>query len=212
MGRANELQKLFESLKGQWILLRELQSKNASEPSGFCHGTASFTSREPSPVMGDDGELDLAAAELLYSEEGELEVSNTVKFKFSRKYIWRLKQDSGVGNISVWFTRPGTELIDYLFHKIDIDMSRTSKSDHGSLQGLEGNGGHLCVEDFYSSSYTFYLSENAEHQSHAPLFSAFQSVHEVRGPQKDQVITTQFARSREQADQKPSDNEPRSIC
>jgi hypothetical protein len=153
----------------------------------------SFTSREPSPAVQEDGKLDIANAELLYHEQGELELSSTVKFNFARKYIWRLKEDGEKGSISVWFTKPGTEVIDYLFHKIEIDLSKTRRSDRGTLDELEGTGGHLCVEDFYNSSYTFYLSQQDAAMDQS-LFSSFQTVHEVRGPKKDQVITTQFTK------------------
>ncbi|RMZ86818.1 hypothetical protein DV736_g5956, partial [Chaetothyriales sp. CBS 134916] len=194
MSRATQLGRLFDSLAGKWILLRELQSTDTSEPSGFCHGTACFTPREPSPVINEDGKLDTATAELLYEEEGQLEVSLTVKFAFSRKYIWRKNREADTCTISVWFTKPGTESINYLFHKINVDPGKTTKPERGTVLAVEGCGGHLCVEDFYHSRYTFYLSGKGEDEAEA-LFSSFQTVHEVRGPKKDQIITTQFTRA-----------------
>ncbi|RMD44280.1 hypothetical protein DV735_g788, partial [Chaetothyriales sp. CBS 134920] len=194
MSRTASLARLFDSLAGNWLLLRELQSTHPSDPSGFCHGTASFSPRDPSPVINEDGKVEAATAELLYEEDGHVEVSATVKFAFSKKYVWCLNQQADSGRISVWFTKPGTDTIDYIFHKITVDPAKTVKSDHGTVLAIEGSGGHLCVEDFYHSTYTFYLSDSADNQV-GPLFSSFQTVHEVRGPKKDQLITTQFTRA-----------------
>ncbi|RMZ80633.1 hypothetical protein DV738_g2618, partial [Chaetothyriales sp. CBS 135597] len=194
MSRATKLAALFDSLAGRWILLRELQSTDPSDPSGSCHGTASFSPREPSPVMHENGKLEAATAELLYEEEGHVELSPSVKFAFSRKYVWCLNLGADSGVISVWFTKPGTDTIDYMFHQITVDPSKTVKPDQGPVLAIEGSGGHLCVDDFYHSTYTFYLSGSGDKQV-GPLFSSFQTVHEVRGPRKDQLITTQFTRA-----------------
>lgn len=109
------------------------------------------------------------------------------KFTFSRKYIWRLQTTSDTHTISVWFTKPGTDTIDYLFHKIDVP------SDHSiDTMTIHGAGGHLCVEDFYSSSYQFHLDQNDTDAT--PTLASFTTTHEVRGPKKDQLIETSFTR------------------
>lgn len=194
--RVTLLTELFHKLAGTWTLTRTLNSANATEPSGSCTGTATFTVTQPSPVLGSDGKLNLADAELLYHEQGEFEMAKQSsvqaaipKFTFSRKYIWRLQKTHDNHTISVWFTKPGTNTIDYLFHKIDIPIDNNLLSNPSDVIVIEGAGGHLCVEDFYSSSYTFHLDRR---DGNPPLLSSFTTTHEVRGPKKDQLIQTTF--------------------
>ena len=190
MSRATTLGKLFESLAGKWKLERNLHSTNSSEPSGKCYGEASFTARSPSPVLQEDGKLDLAEAELLYHEQGEFELPNAVRLPFSKKYIWRLDKDSK--DFSVWFAKPDGDAVDYLFHKIGIpndDAIKQTDSEQKQYRQLHGSGGHLCVDDFYNTSYTFTFDlENLK-------IATWESLHEVRGPKKDQLIFTKFERA-----------------
>lgn len=198
MSRATLLPGVFDSLAGTWTLRRNLVSANASEPSGTCTGTALFTPRTPSPVMNADGKLDLADKEMLYHEQGTFELPSGMNMPFTKKYIWRLQKQVNRSNLSVWFCKPGSELIDYLFHTINIDTESGMAGEvigDSTLVELEGNGGHLCIDDFYSSSYSFRLapnphtatSEDCSHDLHS-----FMTMHEVRGPRKNQVITTTF--------------------
>jgi Family of unknown function (DUF6314) len=189
MSRATTLQTLFRSLAGRWKLERDLHSTNTSEPSGKCYGEASFTARPPSPVLQEDGKLDLASAELLYHEQGEFELPNCIRLPFSKKYIWRLNQESS--EISIWFAKPGSEAVDYLFHKIGIPGSDSGEQSGEQKQHrqLHGSGGHLCVDDFYNTSYTF-TSDAGDLD-----IVAWESLHEVRGPKKDQLIFTKFEKA-----------------
>jgi hypothetical protein len=152
-------------------------------------------------VLGEDGKLDIADAELLYHEQGEFEMMKTTgdnltsvpTFTFSRKYVWRLQKADNACTVSIWFTKPGTDLIDYLFHKIDIPLEQDETSRANGRLVLNGSGGHLCVEDFYSSSYAFTLSRRSDTSS--PALVSWTTVHEVLGPKKDQHIETTFVRS-----------------
>lgn len=191
---------LFHNLRGTWLLDRKLQSADPLAPSGRCSGQATFTPTQPSPVLGADGKLQLADAELLYHEHGDFEMatvipgqSNPLKLPFSRKYIWRLRQADQAVTISVWFTKPGTDTIDYLFHQIEIPFSQEDISGTDSEIVLHGTGGHLCVDDFYSSSYTFSLSQKGS-ESDPVRLSSWTALHEVRGPKKDQIIETNFTK------------------
>lgn len=199
------IRRLFRDLRGTWHLSRKLQGGHPSEPSGRCEGNATFTHKQPSPVLDADGKLQIADAELLYHEEGEFELglpsvgqttTNVSKFPFSRKYIWRLQESDDKVSMSIWFTKPGTSLIDYLFHSVDVvreDDGGSSSSDNPETPiVLQGSGGHLCVDDYYSSSYSFNLSSK-DHTS-AGLLS-WSMMHEVRGPKKDQIIETTFTRT-----------------
>jgi hypothetical protein len=176
---------LFESLAGTWTLIRDLDSANATEPSGKCFGTATFTPRPSSPVLDAAGKLHLADAEMLYHEQGEFQLPSMIKVPFSKKYVWRLGKDESrnEAKISVWFTKPGSEATDYLFH--DIQFSNVEEPNKAS--SVQGSGGHLCVDDFYSTAYEF---RNDQDDS----IKFWKTVHEVRGPKKDQVLTTTFSR------------------
>lgn len=200
MSKRDLLVGLFDSLAGIWNLSRDLVSANASEPSGKCTGIATFTSRPPSPVIDADGKLDLAQKELLYHERGAFELPTGIKMPFAKKYIWRFKSDHAQSNISIWFTKPGTEAIDYLFHKIDIDFredeAATNNAD-AKLIEIRGTGGHPCVDDFYNTTYSFQLrgDDTGTDRKASPQLDTFSTIHEVRGPKKDQVISTTFRRA-----------------
>lgn len=186
MSHAAFLQALFLSLAGTWALDRDLASNNADEPAGKCRGTATFVARIPSPVVDPDGKLHLAVAEMLYHETGEFQLPNHIKVPFSKKYIWRLTQN--IPKISLWFTKPGTEQIDYLFHDIDLH------EDTGRGEA-RGTGGHLCVDDFYSTAYAFQIPRDSIADQHnRPAVASWETVHEVQGPKKDQTLTTRFTR------------------
>lgn len=195
------LTRLFDDLSGTWLLNRQLESANTSEPSGRCTGKATFTkAQSPSPVLDQNGKLDVADAELLYHEQGEFEMMLTTgnnltsvpTFTFSRKYIWRLQRTDYAHTISVWFTKPGTEQIDYLFHKIDLPFEKEQALKSDSRVVLNGTGGHLCIEDFYNSSYAFTMSRPSTDSPFA--LTSWTMEHEVQGPKKDQHITTTFIR------------------
>ncbi|KAK4945283.1 hypothetical protein LTR10_015442 [Elasticomyces elasticus] len=186
---------VFEDLPGTWVLNRSLQ-----KPSGRCIGKATFTRRQPSPIIDDEGKLQLADAEMLYHEEGEFELTrsssgqtpNSLTFRFSHKYIWRLQKAEDIHTLSVWFTKPGTDTIDYLFHKIDIALPNVHASAESREIALQGAGGHVCVDDFYSSFYVFNLSPKAPDSVSLVSWSM---THEVRGPKKDQTIETTFTKT-----------------
>lgn len=193
------IRQVWQQLQGTWNLTRTLHSINAAESSGNCKGTATFTTRQPAIFIDDDGVLQNASQEMLYSEKGEFEMTSDVgtvtvpKFSFSRKYVWRLQQDNSAREeITIWFTKPGTEQIDYLFHKFLIQHVTDQSAGGKNQLTVECSGGHLCVEDYYSSSYIFQL--HAQSTENASL-REWEMIHEVRGPKKDQVIETTFSRA-----------------
>lgn len=182
MSRATSLTALFDSLAGTWVLNRDLQSANTNEPSGKCHGTATLTPRQPSPVLDKEGKRHLADAEMLYHEIGEFQLPSNVKMPFSKKYVWQLKKEGDQdAKVSVWFTKPGTDAVDYLFHMVDVKTGEEGDQ-------VQGNGGHLCIDDFYSTQYNF----KVEGDSNRVI--SWETVHEVRGPKKDQLLTTTFTK------------------
>ena len=200
----NILASLFHSLEGSWQLERRLNSANASEPSGRCHGVAHFTSRPPSKVEGDIRRPGGWTQEMLYHEEGQFQMQGPSVgvqmpyMTFSRNYIWRIDFPSVRGpqpGISLWFAKPGTEELDYLFHGLIVE-GRTSAQCINVFQGgpatIQAHGSHLCVEDQYETDYTFTITH---HEDGAKLALAqWQTVHTVKGPHKDQRIETTFIR------------------
>lgn len=194
-GRSKIVHGIWKGLQGSWKLNRKLSSTNAGEPSGECTGFATFSERQPTIFVDKDGKFQSAKAEMVYTERGEFTMDsiaiNGMKFPFSRKYVWRLQDiDSTSPEVSVWFVKPGTEDIDYLFHK--FSWQRSVEECRSRI--IDFTGGHLCIEDFYSSQYTFHTerstsqtSENADTE-----LLQWEMMHEVRGPKKDQLITTQF--------------------
>lgn len=191
---------LFKSLQGSWRLERRLNSSNASEPSGRCHGVAHFTSRPPSKVERDSQEHDEGGGEMLYHEEGQFQMQAASAMvhmpyvTFSRKYVWRINsREEGVirPEISLYFVKPGTEEVDYLFHRLIIHDGVSSQS-HGSISIIRAHGSHLCVQDQYETDYTFMFMRHEDGAKFS--LEEWQTVHTVKGPKKDQRIETTFSR------------------
>jgi len=197
--KSSAMTMLWNGLQGTWRLSRKLHSMNATEPSGNCIGTASFTPRQPAIFVDKEGKLQNASKEMLYTERGDFEMTSTnsimnaPKFAFSRKYVWRLQDEkSSNPEISIWFVKPGTEQLDYLFHTFLVQDVTEYKKSAKSLTMVECSGGHLCVEDYYSSTYTFQLSEMTDDGPDSRTVACWTMLHEVRGPKKDQIIETEF--------------------
>jgi hypothetical protein len=201
---ADILTSVFRSLEGPWKLERRLNSANTCEPSGRCHGVAHFTSRPPSQVNQDVQGKGEVVGEMLCHEEGQFQMQapsvgvQMPYMTFSRNYIWRLNSataESGQPSCSLWFTKPGTEELDYLFHGLLIDGHTMSKQGERSHQGISvtrAHGSHLCVEDQYETEYVFMFVDR-ENEAQLSL-AKWQTVHTVKGPKKDQRIETMFTR------------------
>ena len=181
---------VFHQLQGRWKLDRTLKSTNTSEPSGKCHGTASFTPRPVTKVPNHK-----ASEEMLYQESGDFEITSPVnagyaspRLTFSRKYIWRLSSDQEP-IISVWFTKPGTEELDYLFHEQDLHSS-SGAGTNPRTAAARAHGSHLCVEDMYETDYQYDLTNETGAENSRLL--QWSTSHTVKGPKKDQLITTTF--------------------
>ena len=181
---------IFQQLQGTWKLDRTLKSTNTSEPSGKCSGTASFTSRPVTEVPDH-----AAVGEMLYEEHGDFDISLPARkgcanprLTFSRKYVWRLSTVQEA-TISVWFTKPGTDDLDYLFHEQDLQSVPGNKF---VMSAARAHGSHLCVEDMYETDYQYDLTDGS--QCVASTISKWSTSHTVKGPKKDQLITTTFTR------------------
>lgn len=120
---------------------------------------------------------------------------------FSRNYIWRIKSPQ-VGathsGVSLWFAKPGTEELDYLFHGLNVDGQTSGQHSDPSSQGdlsisIQAHGSHLCVEDQYETEYRFTFTDHKDERKLS--LAQWQTVHIVKGPNKDQMIETTFTRN-----------------
>lgn len=166
---------IFEGLKGSWRLRRSLNSSLPAFPSGTFDGLATFHPRAPTAHS--------AAAELLYSEQGELRTDNGFTLKANRKYVYRYSADDD--KISAWFVKEdataehGTEEVDDLFH--DLELTR----EEGAFTA---RGEHLCQLDMYWAYYEFRLPENGD-------MKVFGVRYKVKGPEKDYTSDTAYERT-----------------
>ncbi|KAK5082694.1 hypothetical protein LTR05_006574 [Lithohypha guttulata] len=177
------IKRLWNSVQGTWHLKRTLHSANAAEPSGNCIGTATFTPQKPSIFVDEQGKLQNASEQMLYSESGQFEMLNavgsagkTTGFTFSKKYIWRMQEDE----ISVWFIKPGSETVDYLFHKFCVQSVEEESNADDNVVHVECSGGHLCIEDYYSSFYNFRLEGQNKIEQHD--LKSWKMLHELPEP------------------------------
>jgi len=209
-GYVTLLTSMFHQLEGTWKLDRQVDSSNATEPSGRCKGVATFSVRLASDVEGLS-EQNSKVEEMLYHEQGEFEMKKSPDGRkypplpFSREYVWRLtgpKADSSdVGpTLSVWFTKPGTDELDYLFHEVQAPIHNKKPRTEGKAGSgvyMTALGKHLCVQDMYNSSYHFHLiytEPGTTEESQHPTLTEWQTEHSVKGPKKDQLIKTSFKR------------------
>ncbi|KAI6817009.1 hypothetical protein KC340_g15038 [Hortaea werneckii] len=173
---------IFESLQGSWRLKRNLNSVLPGFPSGIFEGTATFSPRVPTAHT--------TAAELLYSEQGELKTENGFTLRANRKYIYRY--NAVEDKISAWFVKEdtksdeGKEEVDYLFHDIE-----TEKANSGAA--TVGRGEHLCEKDMYWAYYEFRMPQVIEEGERG--MDLFGVRYKVKGPAKDYTSDTAYERT-----------------
>ncbi|KAI7195362.1 hypothetical protein KC324_g4678, partial [Hortaea werneckii] len=173
---------IFESLQGSWRLKRNLNSVLPGFPSGIFEGTATFSPRVPTAHT--------TAAELLYSEQGELKTENGFTLRANRKYIYRY--NAVEDKISAWFVKEdtksdeGKEEVDYLFHDIE-----TEKANSGAA--TVGRGEHLCEKDMYWAYYEFRMPQVIEDGERG--MDVFGVRYKVKGPAKDYTSDTAYERT-----------------
>ncbi|CAG7930468.1 unnamed protein product [Penicillium olsonii] len=197
------LSTLLTSLSNtRWSLTRTLRSDNPLDLNGELRGTATFTAQ---PSAGD----------WLYCEEGDMPTNVGIPMqpglRWSKKYIWRLGQDSD--RISVWFVKvaSGPEEADYLFHDFDFDVDTLVPEEKSAAQKdpgefvaspvpppvqasdagnetsvLNARGNHLCINDMYRTAYAFRIEPTTGQ------VLSWASRHVVKGPKKGQEIINRY--------------------
>ncbi|KAK0734571.1 hypothetical protein B0T26DRAFT_737200 [Lasiosphaeria miniovina] len=186
---------VFRSLLGEWKLERSLVSRLPSHPSGHFSGTARFLLREGTrdgrgddaaiKEVDDDSDETGADADLgmeyLYIEEGDFTADNGLRFRASRRYVWRYSEPADA--LSVWFVRTDDpRRADYLFHQ--VQFAEPPLVDEG--RGWCASAGHLCVDDFYDVAYDFNFQ--------AVNMRDWRLAYTVRGPKKDYTIDGVYRR------------------
>ena len=176
--KTSSTRNIFDSLKGSWKLFRNLDNVISTYPSGTLQGIANFSKRPPTDHVYD--------AEYLYSESGDFITQQGLRMRATRQYVYRYSKITDT--ISVWFVKPDDgSAVDYFFHKLDfrernigIDLDREIWS---------ASGFHLCVDDNYNASYTFYMNDSSITKWHA--------VFNVNGPKKDYTANATYTRDQE---------------
>lgn len=77
-----------------------------------------------------------------------------------------------------------------------VDESKATAGDEARLE-VDCSGGHLCVEDYYSSSYLFSGKRKGGDAELDIDVDSWTMHHDVRGPKKDQTIETVFKKATE---------------
>lgn len=168
---------IFNSLKGSWKLLRNLDSLVSTYPSGTLEGIATLAERPPTDANYD--------AEYLYSESGDFVTQQGLTMRATRQYVYRYSRITNA--ISVWFVKPDDgSTVDYFFHKMDF-REPGPDIDPGP-QLWSASGYHLCIEDNYNANYSFQLGDSNIIQWHA--------VFNVDGPKKGYTAKATYTRDR----------------
>jgi len=140
---------VFRALHGRWKLRREISSALSTYPSGIFTGEANLYPRKPT--------ADGYAAEILYSEEGELVTAQGMRMAGRRSYVYRLSEFEPQA-MTVWFLKPGigSKEVDYIFHEMEFKPEADGNDNDAWGSGWRATGSHhLCVEDHYDTEYWF---------------------------------------------------------
>lgn len=171
---------VFRALQGRWKLTREIRSAVPSYPSGIFTGEANMYPRKP--TAGG------YAAELLYTEKGELVTAQGLHMAGSRSYVYRLSEFEPQA-ITVWFVKveSGSKQVDYIFHDIQFTDEASSNEPDAWGSGWHAKGSHhLCVEDHYDADYWF--------RFHAIEIKQWGIGYTVKGPNKDYWTRARYVR------------------
>ncbi|KAK8088982.1 hypothetical protein PG997_003943 [Apiospora hydei] len=177
-------QAVFRSLLGEWKLERDLVSKLPSHPSGRFVGTAKFILRQGTADGRNAADQDDLGMEYLYIEDGDFMASNGMKFRATRRYVWRYDETRDV--LSVWFAKADDNMrADYLFHDIEFIVP-DADDEAAQTKGWQAKASHLCIEDLYNVKYEFKFQ--------AVNLKEWRIGYSVNGPKKDYTISGVYRR------------------
>lgn len=180
----------FRALQGRWKLIRQLESRSLSLPSGILTGSAEFFPRQPGTEGFD--------TEYLYQESGTFQITKTkTEMQTRRTYVYRFRE-LPTEILSVWFVKPSDDCtVDYHFHDLSFRQPETFKiaPDGEPLRdkewaspekGWRASGSHWCDPDQYDADY-YFTFQGINIKEWGVRFV-------VKGPAKDYVSKTVFTR------------------
>ncbi|QDS70274.1 hypothetical protein FKW77_007762 [Venturia effusa] len=164
---------LFEWLRGEWAINREITNFRDDGLAGTVTGFAKLDKRDP--TSSD------ATAEYLYVENGRFTTTTGMILETSRRWIWRY-HGSGEAEtpISVHFVKADGETEDYVYNMLAFPLKI---DDFDVAEGLKARAEHPCGEDFYVSTYDFNMA-----------VGKFEVQHEVKGPSKNYISHTTYTK------------------
>jgi len=175
---------IFRELEGTWNLSRKITSQIRDLPSGRFVGSAVLTSRPSTHSQYN--------RELLYTEDGDFEAENGLRFQARRSYVYRFERTTRT--VSAWFIKPdNSNSVDYLFHRINFQSEVVdSMPNDSSHKAYTAAGYHLCVKDHYDANYQFHYDDNRLERWHVQYV--------VKGPAKDYMASATYAPVHSQVD------------
>ena len=184
---------LFQSMQGEWSLLRTIRSKLPTYPSGVFRGIAKLTPKEASNSAFD--------LEYLYEEEGSLTTEQGLSLRGTRHYVYRYQEETDT--ISAWFVKPESKsVVDYLFHEVKFSTGK-GQNESGFLgsrgKRFRAQGHHLCIDDDYDAEYEF--------MPKAGRLDTWSVKYKVTGPKKDYTLSANYTRLSEMSTVKSADKQ-----
>lgn len=177
----NYISNLFQSLAGEWTMDRDIVNFRNDGLAGTVMGLATFESRDQTSAD--------TAAELLYIETGSFTTTIGMVLQATRRWIWKYHNAvSTEAPISVHFVKADGETEDYVYNMLTFPPKDEIESGSGGCV-LKARAEHPCGEDFYVSTYEFYLEEGSSMR-----VSKFEVQHEVKGPSKDYISSTVYTK------------------
>jgi tRNA A64-2'-O-ribosylphosphate transferase len=180
---------IFLALEGHWTLDRSIVNFRNDGLAGTVTGTATFFARTPTS--------EYTQSEYLYREEGTFDAGVGIQMNVNRRWIWRLAKPTTVGvsedpDISIHFVKADGETEDYLYNRLPLPREEaTDDNADDSASGtmvLSVDAEHPCGQDFYVSSYKFWLRGGVR-------LEKWEVEHKVKGPAKDYISRTTHTRT-----------------
>jgi Family of unknown function (DUF6314)/Rit1 DUSP-like domain len=177
----NYISNLFQSLAGEWAMVRDIVNFRNDGLAGTVTGSATFESRNQTSAD--------TTAEFLYIETGSFTTTTSMVFQATRRWIWRYHNAASTeAPISVHFVKADGETEDYVYNMLSFPPKDEFNSGNRGCV-LKARAEHPCGEDFYVSTYEFHLDQGS-----GMRVRKFEVHHEVKGPSKDYISRTVYTK------------------
>lgn len=218
------IKSIFNLLKGQWTVHREIKSLLPSLPSGRFVGTATFTAHFQSTPKSTNPVPTLETVSYLYHEQG---IFTTTPFPNScqpgfeinvnRRYVYSYQPDRDELSVHFVKLKPNNipvgneEKLQDTEIQLGGDRTEAYEIDYVYLPSLEfsfendrwvARGDHLCVKDMYWAFYDFGC---LQHEEDLLKMDKWGLKHSVKGPDKEYTSDTVYVRSERKKIEKEDD-------